>query len=138
VIYLLHATVPLHRSNGVVVQHYLGQCMDERLLERLKEHQTGRSRVSIVREFKKHGATLQLVAMWPGGTRDDERRLKNERHYKDRCTVCTPGKDREHGWTGTARVYHLPGWSRRHSKKRSAIGSATAITFPANEATGRS
>lgn len=126
-IYLLHSTVPLVRTNGVEVRHYIGQCKDERLLDRLGEHRAGKNSASTVRAFRKRGGILQLVAMWPGGTREDERRLKEARHYDEWCPICTPKKEHEHGWTGTARVYRLPGWSRRHLRKQHS-GTSVPLT----------
>ena len=131
-IYMLHSTVPLVRANGVEVRHYLGRCRDDRLLDRLKEHRQGKNSASVVREYRRKGGVLRLVCMWPGGTAEDERALKEYAHFSQWCPICTPTKEREHGWTGLARVYRLPGYSKSHSKKLPATTSAIATT----EATG--
>lgn len=93
-IYLLHSTVKLGSSGSNSAQHYLGWCDDDDLLRRLKDHQSGKSDAAIVRAFKAAGAQLYLVAVWPGRTRTDERRMKNGGHLSRYCHLCNADKRR--------------------------------------------
>lgn len=62
-------------------QHYLGWCEDNRLEERIAEHRAGRG-AKITQAAIKQGAELELVFILPGGTRDDERRLKRIKNHR--------------------------------------------------------
>lgn len=89
-IYLLHAETPLVKSNGVEVQHYLGCCREDRLLERVKEHQSGRGRSKLTRAFYNKGIALNLVHTWPGGGYALEAYLKRNAHLDQHCPICRP------------------------------------------------
>jgi hypothetical protein len=94
-IYLLHSTVALGTSGRNSASHYLGYCEEDDLMRRLKSHQSGHSDAAIVRAFKAAGAELYLGAVWPGRTRDDERRMKNAGHLSRYCVICAgaaPGR----------------------------------------------
>lgn len=90
-IYLLHSTVPLGTTGKNAASHYLGWCEEDDLMRRLKYHQSGHSDAAIVRAFVRAGGKLLLGAVWPGRTRDDERRMKNSGHLSRYCQVCQPG-----------------------------------------------
>lgn len=89
-IYLLHSTVPLGGEGRNSASHYLGWCEDDDLVRRVKQHQSGTSDVAIVRAFHAAGAQLKLSAVWPGKTRDDERKMKKAGHLDRHCSVCHP------------------------------------------------
>jgi hypothetical protein len=89
-VYLLHATVPLERPNGQKVWHYVGYCRDGTVTKRVALHNSSKSHVPIVRAFRKRGAKLLLARLWVGGTRDDERRIKQAGQHREICPVCSP------------------------------------------------
>jgi hypothetical protein len=73
VVYLLHL-VPAYRH----ARHYLGFAASSGFLpRRLHEHATGRG-ARLVAVALAAGCRFELVRLWPG-SRDDERRLKNQR-----------------------------------------------------------
>ena len=86
VIYLLHL-VPAYRH----ARHYLGFAEGSRFLtRRLREHATGRG-ANLTRVALAAGCRFALVRLWPG-SRDDERRLKQQRAVpRLLCPVC-PGR----------------------------------------------
>lgn len=90
-LYLLHASTPLRRSNGTGALHYLGWTEDGDLLRRLRLHRSGRARVALTTEFHRRGIKLLLTAIWPGGTRTMERRLKDNGHLAQWCPLCRNG-----------------------------------------------
>lgn len=87
-IYLLHFTVPLGRSNGTAATHYLGYCAENGLDERLHLHRTGRSRVKILMEVLRRGGDLILVRTWPHGGPSLEQYLKRNGHLGAHCPIC--------------------------------------------------
>ena len=87
-VYLLHSSVPLRRSDGTLVRHYLGCTSDDGLANRLEEHTTGRSRVPIIRAFLANGGTLQVGNLWPGRGYRDEHRMKRAGHLARHCYAC--------------------------------------------------
>jgi hypothetical protein len=89
VIYLLHSTVSLGTTGRNAGCHYIGYCEDGRLWQRMKEHHTGKSKVSIIRAYQEAGATLYLVRVWPDGGQALERHLKNRGHYRSHCPICS-------------------------------------------------
>lgn len=93
-IYLLHLEPGLKRSNGSVVNHYLGWCQEYGLLARLEAHQKGRSGAKLVEAAVKAGSTVTLVKTWPHGGPALERHLKNMGHLKEKCPKC----EKEANW----------------------------------------
>lgn len=87
-IYLLHLSPGLPRSNGTVLTHYLGWCHDENILSRVEAHRKGRSGAKLVEEHQRRGGTVRLVATWPGGGPGLERYLKDAGHLKKHCPLC--------------------------------------------------
>lgn len=88
-LYLLHSTVPLHRGKGLEVRHYLGWAWDQARGERrVREHQTGKSKVKLIRAFRKAGGTLLLVHTWPEGTHALETYLKERGNLSRHCPLC--------------------------------------------------
>jgi hypothetical protein len=89
VLYLLHSTVPLHRGKGLEVRHYLGWAWDpSRGERRVREHQTGKSKVKLIRAFRKAGGKLLLVHTWPEGTHALEVYLKERGNLSRHCPLC--------------------------------------------------
>src|SRR5690349_7745562 len=87
-IYLLHSSVSLGTTGRNAGCHYIGYCEDGRLWQRMKEHHTGRSKVSIIHAYLEAGATLYLARVWPDGGRALERHLKSRGHYRSHCPIC--------------------------------------------------
>jgi hypothetical protein len=88
-LYLLHSTVPLHRGKGLEVRHYLGWAWDQSRGERrVREHQTGKSKVKLIKAFRKAGGTLLLVHTWPEGTHALETYLKERGNLSRHCPLC--------------------------------------------------
>jgi hypothetical protein len=88
-LYLLHSTVPLHRGKGLEVRHYLGWAWDQsRGKRRVHEHQTGKSKVKLIRAFRQAGGTLLLVKTWPQGSHALEKYLKERGNLSRHCPLC--------------------------------------------------
>lgn len=136
-IYLLHFTVPLQRSNGTAAEHYLGYCSETGLDERLHLHRTGRSRVAILRAALERGADLVLVRTWPMGGPALERYLKDRGHLAAHCPICRnrhlrSGRERQRRYArALAHQLELP-LARRptSSGTGSPVRSGGAITSP--------
>lgn len=77
-VYLLcFAGTPLHHA-----KHYLGYADD--ISRRLEEHAKGRG-ARLTEVLKERGIEWELVRVWEGATRAEERALKNRR---DACALC--------------------------------------------------
>lgn len=87
-VYLLHSSVPLVRSDGTPVQHYVGWAPDGEVLRRLGDHLLHRHPARLVEAFLERGAILQVGYVWPELTREDERRVKSAGHLDRRCYLC--------------------------------------------------
>lgn len=94
-IYLLHSTVKLGSDGSNSASHYLGWCAEDDLVRRIRQHNTGGSDAAIVRAFVRAGGSLLLGAVWPGRTRDDERRMKTAGHLARHCAICQDPTDTE-------------------------------------------
>lgn len=81
-VYLLRFSKPIgsHRHKA---QYYLGWTLDRKgaLELRLAWHRRGLGS-KITAAAIAQGATLELVATWPGYTRQDERRLKQRKNHR--------------------------------------------------------
>ncbi len=80
-IYLLHIQ-PCYKH----ARHYLGITKD--LDARLQLHREGRA-ARLTQVCVESGRVLQLVRTWEG-SRDDERRLKNQKNSPRLCPLCNP------------------------------------------------
>ena len=87
-VYLLHSTVPLVKTNGQAVRHYLGYCHEGGFGNRLKEHYANRHSSRIVQAFVGKGGKLWLGNYWPERTRVDERKMKTNGHVSALCLIC--------------------------------------------------
>src|SRR6187402_3115353 len=87
-VYLLHSSVPLVRSNGEEVRHYLGWCSPGMFPRRFHEHETNRHSSKIVQAFLAKGGVLSLGNYWPEKTRHDEVQIKRNGHLSRSCLVC--------------------------------------------------
>lgn len=87
-VYLLHSSVPLVRSNGEEVRHYLGWCSPGMFPRRFHEHETNRHSAKVVQAFLAAGGVLSLGNYWPGLTPADEQRMKRNGHLGEKCLVC--------------------------------------------------
>lgn len=89
-LYLLHFSEPLGDPGRprMSASHYLGFAKDEQSRElRIQHHRRGTSGVPITKAAVDRG--IELLVGWLGeGTRDDERRMKNNGHHDRRCEVC--------------------------------------------------
>ena len=108
-LYLLHSTVPVGKGGRNGAQHYLGWCHETNLEERLRLHRTSKAHCALTRAFVRAGGKLLLAAILPGGTREDERKIKGQGHLPARCPICNPV--RLVGWWGDNGVGLL---HRRH------------------------
>lgn len=77
-VYILEFTQPLGNERHQA-KYYLGWAMD--VEERLEEHEAGHG-AAITRAAIERGFGLKLVAIIPGMTRNDERRLKNQKNTR--------------------------------------------------------
>ncbi len=80
-IYLLHI-YPQYKH----ARHYLGIAED--LDTRLQLHREGRG-ARLTQVVIERGHSLELARTWEG-TRDDERRLKNQKNSPRLCPLCNP------------------------------------------------
>jgi hypothetical protein len=87
-VYLLHSSVPLLRSDGTPVQHYVGWAPEGEVGRRYHDHLKGRNRAQLVGAFLERGGTLIIGNVWKGRDRDFERRLKSMGHLARRCYQC--------------------------------------------------
>jgi len=87
-VYLLHSSVPLKRSNGSPVLHYIGYAPDGQVHRRLDDHLHNKSSSTLVREFLRQGADLLVGNVWTGETYQDEQRRKRMGHLQRYCYVC--------------------------------------------------
>lgn len=95
-IYLLHSTVSVGTEGRNAASHYLGYCEESGLANRFREHQSGASDVAIIRAFKARGGRLLLAKVWPGKTRDEERKMKRHGHFSRLCPICQEAKRGHH------------------------------------------
>lgn len=98
-VYLLHSSVPLVRSNGVEVRHYLGWCSPGMFPRRFHEHETNRHSSKVVQAMLAKGGILSLGNYWPGLTRYDEVQMKRNGHLVEKCLVCQL-ETLTRGWMG--------------------------------------
>lgn len=83
-VYLLHIEPSIHHA-----RHYAGYCADNRLAQRIAEHESGRgSRLCEVAHER--GRELVLVRVWWGAGRDFERQLKDRHNGPAHCPLCNP------------------------------------------------
>lgn len=89
-IYLIHFDKPIGDMSNPRSQalHYLGWTKD--LGKRLDRHSIGRGS-AIMRAVMNSGVGWKVVKTWPG-TRDEERRMKNQKNSKRYCPSCDDGK----------------------------------------------
>jgi hypothetical protein len=98
VVYLLHL-VPAYRH----ARHYLGFAASSGLLvRRLRDHATGRG-ANLTRVALAAGCRFELTRLWPG-SRDDERRLKDQRAVPRLLCPACPGRPTRQPATGQARL----------------------------------
>ena len=76
--------------------HYLGHTdresavtPEDSVAARLKEHQSGYG-AALTRAAVEAGLVLEVVRIWPGGTRDDEWRLRCRAENPKLCPLCNP------------------------------------------------
>lgn len=137
-LYLLHATKPVGNPTTHKAQHYIGFAEEDKIWQRLKQHAQDRSHVAIIRAFHRVGAELQLVRVWPGATRDDERRVKSHNHPLLLCPICQKGNPRRLRSLPTDIPLLIPLSSLLHLivPRSATLGSLLSGTLSAN--TGRS
>jgi len=76
-IYILQFDKPLGNPKNPYGQarYYVGYCDDDRLDDRLAEHRRGHA-AKITAACNRKGICFNLLAILPGGSREDERRIK--------------------------------------------------------------
>lgn len=79
-LYLAH----FGQAVGSGARHYLG--WSSKPDERVIAHRCGRSRVKLMQLANEVG--WEIVATWPGMTRQDERRMKNRGGLAEHCPLC--------------------------------------------------
>ena len=79
-VYLLHIEPGYKHAH-----HYLGfaEDIEPRINAHLHGHGARLTQVAV-----DAGCSLVLVRVWPGATRRDERRLKNQKHAPALCPIC--------------------------------------------------
>lgn len=82
--YLLHFDTPLAHA-----RHYLGYARD--IDARIAAHTAGQG-ARLMAVCKERGIGFQLVRVWPGANRLDERKLKNRKNGPALCPRCHPPK----------------------------------------------
>lgn len=85
-VYLLHLSRPLGNERHQA-SHYLGYSPDRHLDQRIADHRAGQG-ARITQVAVERGITLTVVRTWPGLSRTDERRMKNQHHHARLCPVC--------------------------------------------------
>jgi hypothetical protein len=84
-LYLLHFD-PRYKHAG----HYLGYADD--IARRVQEHLSCGSKSSpLVKAAVEAGCDIQIARVWPGGSRTEERRLKNVGSLVRQCPTCKEG-----------------------------------------------
>lgn len=84
-VYLLHFSAPYRHA-----QHYLGWTPD--LTARLQQHRKGQG-ARLLQVVAAAGIAFDVVRTWTGG-RKLERKLKNQKHARRLCPLCS--KKTEH------------------------------------------
>ena len=79
-VYLLHFDRPFGHA-----KHYLGY--SPRIADRLDKHAAGTG-ARLTQVVKDAGIGWTLARVWPGATRQDERRLKNWGGSRRHCPTC--------------------------------------------------
>lgn len=80
-IYIVELSRPIGnpKKRHGTAQYYVGYCEEHRLTERMFEHQSGRG-AAMLRAAVRKGIQLSVVMTIPGATREDERKLKNQKN----------------------------------------------------------
>jgi hypothetical protein len=89
IIYLLHFERPIGdlANPRAQARHYIGFTQNKRtLVQRLEHHREGRGS-RLVHAVVRAGIPFEVARTWPG-TRDDERRLKNQKNARRLCPAC--------------------------------------------------
>jgi hypothetical protein len=87
-LYLLcyHGTAGDPSRPGAFAKHYLGFAVN--IEQRVTQHENGTSKASLPTWFARKGITFTVARVWPGGTREDERKRKNAGHFARLCPCC--------------------------------------------------
>ena len=87
-VYLLHFDVPLLRSDGTPVAHYVGHAEDGEVLRRVYDHLRGRHPAKLVQALMERNTRVWIGNQWNEQGREYERRLKQMGHLSRRCYRC--------------------------------------------------
>lgn len=79
-LYLLHFEYPFKHA-----AHYLGYAHD--VEKRIAEHVKGKG-ANLTKVVTAAGIEVWPVRLWPGGTRNMERQMKNNGTMKQHCPLC--------------------------------------------------
>lgn len=89
IVYLIHFEEPYEHA-----RHYMGWANGEGLANRMAEHRSGRG-ANLMRVIAEAGIAWRLVRIWKGGSRLDEKRMKNVGKAR-MCPVCNPATWHRH------------------------------------------
>jgi hypothetical protein len=87
--YLIHFAERIGREGRNGAQHYIGWASN--VEARVIDHRRGNG-AAIMAEVSRRGIDWEVVRLYPGWTRHDERRRKRAGHFDRDCPVCTPGE----------------------------------------------
>lgn len=91
-IYLLHFDRPFKHA-----RHYLGwSATIASLHRRVDHHEAGTSGARLMEQVKREGIGFTLARIWPEGTKQDERRMKQRGHAR-MCPICQEERARQGG-----------------------------------------
>ncbi len=94
-VYLLHFDKPYCHA-----RHYLGYVKAEEGLDaRVKRHKRGGGS-KLIKAIVQAGIGFTVVRVWPDGSQELERRLKNQKHTPRLCPICKGNNPPVLGSTG--------------------------------------
>jgi predicted GIY-YIG superfamily endonuclease len=85
-VYVIHFRERIGGDGRNGAQHYIGWASD--IAARIEQHHRGQG-AAIMAHVARSAIGFDVVAIFPGAARDDERRMKKAGHHAERrCPVC--------------------------------------------------